>query len=714
MQKPSNAEDKREQHTEETKASGELQLKDILERFDTAKKYVDSGFRPLWDNCYRVYKGKRVIRNYNGISDPSVREAHTIIETLVANLAGGLPKFHFTKTNEEQTDDTDVLNNMLDYYMVINRMGLKNQEWVRESLLYGTGVLYVTWAKGRPVIQNIPLRDFFVDPTSTGLVETMHNARYAGFHYLANIEDLKRQKIYDAKQDKFVPKYQGLDDVGLQSDSDGKEGDNANSSMDKAFKDMFSNSTLSENAPKNQVYMILMHDLDTGRIYEVANRKKVVFSAPTWCQRDEQTVEGTTEYEGQEVTTKKKLKAIEPFLPFAVLRDYVDVSQFYGSGEMELIYRDNELVNDYESMDIDNNAYQNTPMYWVDPQYADFATEIETIPGAVYPIPRNAMGVIERPQLSGDLENKKLAVLQRMRRATAADEAVQGVAQQKGSATATEIQNQVNQANTRFATKTANMESEGYAQLGSLLFKLIQVFVTKRSTVRIVGPRGVYFHDYDPYEFDGEWEAHVELDSTLKQKEIEVGMRDEKNKELMLGNPIFDQIELSRYFLQKNDPDLTDEKFNAMLAPPAEPQEKDPYEHITLNYKDASPWTKYQIEQALELQPDPSHLKEMEVNGILQAKRSVDGLDPTLHADGSPVEGLANQSTSMPPSQGQPAGNEESSLEQPSGDDLVGMSEKNMASLAQAQAAAEDGISPMVNDHPGEIPEGKQPYPTKQ
>ena len=36
-----------------------------------------------------------------------------------------------------------------------------------------------------------------------------------------------------------------------------------------------------------------------------------------------------------------------------------------------------------------------------------------------------------------------------------------------------------------------------------------------------------------------------------------------------------------------------------------------------------------------------------------------------------------------------------------------------MASLAQAQAAAEDGISPMVNDHPGMIPEGKRPYPKK-
>jgi hypothetical protein len=45
-------------------------------------------------------------------------------------------------------------------------------------------------------------------------------------------------------------------------------------------------------------------------------------------------------------------------------------------------------------MQVDNNAYQNTPMYWIDPQFADLAPEIETIPGAVYPIPRNALGAL--------------------------------------------------------------------------------------------------------------------------------------------------------------------------------------------------------------------------------------------------------------------------------------------------------------------------------
>jgi hypothetical protein len=555
LDKPLNADDRKEQHTDDKGASGHLTVQQALEMFDDAKKYVDSGLRTKWDNYFRVYKGQRVIRNYEGISDPVVRESHTIIETLVANIAGGTPKFHFIKTNEEQTDDVDVLNGMLDYYMVYNQMGLKNQEWVRDMLLYGTGVLYVTWRDGRPCIENIPLRDFFVDPTSTGMIQTINPARYAGYQYLTDKEVLSRQMVYDSKEDKMIPRYKNLEKIGFDKENNsGGSGAEEGQSMDKVFKDLFAGSTLGDQATERQVYVICLHDLMTGRVYEIGNRKEFIYDEPTWCQREELEEDVEVEVDGEIVPTTRKLDKIEPFLPFAVLRDYIDSSQFYGEGEMAVIMHDNELLNDYEAMDVDNNAYQNTPMYWVDPQFADLAPEIETIPGAVYPIPRNAMGALERPQLSGDLEAKKMVIAQRMRRATAADEAVQGVGQQKGRVTATEVQSQLNQANTRFATKIANLESEGYAQLGLILFKLVQIFVTKRTAVRIVGRRGVYFKDYDPFEFNGEWEAHVELDTTIQQKELEAGMRDEKNKELMLNNPIFDQVEIHRYFLQKKRP----------------------------------------------------------------------------------------------------------------------------------------------------------------
>lgn len=644
---PSEDENKHEEHTDAQTASGELTLDEALKLFDDAKKYVDTGLRTKWDQYFKVYKGQRVIRNYEGIADPVVRESHTIIETLVANIAGGAPKFHFVKTNEEQTDDTDVLNGLLDYYMICNQMGLKNQEWVRDMLLYGTGILYVSWEDGKPKIENIPLRDFFVDPTSTGMVQTINPARYAGYQYLADKKVLERQMIFDpeaegedGKKGAMVARYTKLDKIGFDKDNkSGGAGNGDQSAMDKVFKDAFAGSTLGDQATERQVWVICLHDLLTGRIYEIGNRKEFIYNKPTWCQREEMEEKIQVEVDGQLVDTTRKLDEIEPFLPFAVLRDYVDTSQFYGSGEMEELLEDNEMLNDYEAMDMDNNAYQNTPMYWVDPQFADLAPEIETIPGAVYPIPRNAMGALERPQLSGDLDNKKERIAARMRRNTAADEAVQGVAQQKGRATATEIQTQLNQANTRFATKIANLESEGYAQLGLIIFKLIQIFLTKRTAVRIVGPMGVYFKDYDPWEYNGEWEANVELDTTIKQKEAMAAQTDQQVYGLFVNDPAFNQVEVKRWIAKRVDPNMTDEKFNTFLAPP-EPPKDDTKDFVNVQYKDLEPWAKLQWQKNVGWEPDPQLEGDIHNRMLEQANRGADLMDPATTADNQPVAGM--------------------------------------------------------------------------
>lgn len=585
--------------------------------------------------------GKRVFRNYEGVSDPVIRESHTIIETLVANIASGNPKFHFVQTNEEQAQDTAVLNEMLDYYMVCNRMALKNQEWVRDMLLYGTGILGVEWRNGEPFIFNIPLRDFFVDPTSTGLVHTLNPARYAGYEYLQDKDVLANEQIFDAEQNKWVPRYKNLDKLKPQDPSDsGKTGNSKG--MDKAFKDMFAGSTLGDKAVENQVHVIKLHDLKTGRIYEVGNRKEVIYDQPTWCQREEMTrtvkVPGP---EGVDIDMPQKLDEIEPFLPFAVLRDYIDSSQFYAQGEMALIIYDNELLNDYEAMQVDNNAYQNTPMYWVDPQFADLIPEIETIPGAVYPIPQNAMGSIERPQLSGDLDNKEEKIMQRMRRATAADEAVQGGATGNSRTTATEVSTQLQQAQQRFATKISNLESEGYAQLGELIFKCVQVFVTKKTAIRMVGKNGVYFKDFDPWEYNGKWEAHVQLDTTIKQKQMEVGQKDNQIYEMLTDDPhgVFNPIEIKRWMMQKIDPTLTDEAFNKLLAPPVQPKE-DIKDIATINYKDASPFTKAQMEIKAGYTPDPMHEAEAQTQLMEMASKGVDIMNPATDTNGQMLPGV--------------------------------------------------------------------------
>jgi hypothetical protein len=230
--------------------------------------------------------------------------------------------------------------------MVYNQMGLKNQEWVRDMLLYGTGVLYVTWRDGKPCIENIPLRDFFVDPTSTCMVQGINPARYAGFQYLADSKVLAADMIYDATENKMVKRYQNLDKVGFDKDNKNGGGNGDGASMDKVFKDAFAGSTLGDQATERQIWVIHLEDLLTGRIYEIGNRKQFIYNKPTWCQREEREEKVDVEVEGQIIQTTRKLDEIKPFLPFAVLRDYVDTSQFYGDGEMAVIMGDAELLND--------------------------------------------------------------------------------------------------------------------------------------------------------------------------------------------------------------------------------------------------------------------------------------------------------------------------------------------------------------------------------
>lgn len=605
--------------------------------YDDSKTYVKNGYRTNWDNYFKVYKGKRVIRNYEGVSEPVIREAHTIIETLVANIASGQPSFSFVTTNEEQSKDTDVLNSMMDYWMECNQMGLKNQEWVRDMLMYGTGVLGVEWREGKPFIFNIPLRDFFFDPTATGMVQTLSPARYAGYEYLADKKALERERIYDADENKWVPRYKNLNKLNKADRKGGASG--ATEGMDKNFKDMFVHSTLGEKATEDQIHVIKLYDLTTGRLVEIGNKKEFIYNKPTWCQRSEETRTTYVEVNGYEIATVQKLDEIKPFLPFAVLRDYIDSSQFLGSGEMELIMSDAELLNDYEAMQIDNNAYQNTPMYWIDPAFADLAPEIETIAGAVYPIPRNAMGALERPQLSGDLDAKEQQIMQRMRRATAADEAVQGGSTGNSRTTATEVSTQLQQANLRFSTKISNLESEGYAQLASLIFKMAQIFITTKTAIRIVGKMGVFFKDFDPWEYNGTYEAHVKLDSTIQRDQVQVGLRDQSVFEALKDNPLINQVELTRWWVQKKDPTMTDERFNALLLPP-EPPKEDVKDMVVMAYKDLEPWARYQAQIKAGFEPDPSLLMDMQNRGIQQAVQATDLMDPRTDASGNLVPGM--------------------------------------------------------------------------
>jgi hypothetical protein len=540
---------------QEKKNQEQDRLGEFVQDYNDAYNYAHDNYHDLWYRCYSVYNQKRVKIGYNSIADRFVPEARTIVESLVANIAGGAPRFEYIPTTEEQETETEVLTELMSYYWDCNHMGTKAQSWVRDSILYGNGILHVTWDgnKNMPRIDNIPLRDFFVDPTAT----TLENARFAGFRYLADIEQMKKQQILDPETGELVPKYKNLDNIRTAALS-GPTTDE----MDKMKKEMLLGSTLGKDKDR-QAEIILIYYTDTNKVVEIANRAVIIREVDTPYQQVEQEREVEVMMNGVPEMVKKNIEKIDPFLPFAILRNTIDSSLFYGTGDLEVIIDGQEALNDVENLDMDNLHYLNNVMWRIDPAYEDMAADIESSPGIVIPIPRNALEPIDKPRIDNDLDAKKQEIKEEMRRATAADEVMQGAIVERGRATATEISAVTTQAQARFKTKVTNLESEGFAQLGSILFKLSQIFLDQKTVVRIVGPEGTSFKDFDPYEYTGYYEPHVRLDTTVKEQKLEQGQKLNQMYQILLNNPVVNQQEAVRFIMQSLG--AQDEEIKTML-----------------------------------------------------------------------------------------------------------------------------------------------------
>ena len=108
-------------------------------------------------------------------------------------------------------------------------------------------------------------------------------------------------------------------------------------------------------------------------------------------------------------------------------------------------------------------------------------------------------------------------------RASAADEVVQGASQQgqnnsyRGSGTdqpsITTLQHKVN-----------TLETEGYGQLGRIMFKMVQIFVTQEMAIKLSVPMGQW-KDFNPNDYTGEYEPKVTLETTQKTLQVEEGQK---------------------------------------------------------------------------------------------------------------------------------------------------------------------------------------------
>lgn len=522
-------------------------LKQVIDDFDASWDYATSSWHERWQNSQFLYNGNRIKRGYIGITDTFVPMAFSTVETLTSGLFGSKPKFNYMPPKDKPDQKTDILNGLLDFYWDKDQWSLKIINTGRNMFKLGTAVDYFYWENDHPCLINVPIRDFFIDPTAIS-IET---ARYCGRRYLTTKDELESFEIIDFDQEPdedgnypMKKKYKNLDKI-----KQGSQGENT----DKQEKDMWYGSTLTS-PETDQIEVIEYWTLD--KTISIANRSTVIEDSDNY-------------YKAKAVSNGEEYA--KGILPFADARDYVDESLFYAKGEIDIIGDQQELLNDITNQNIDSITYTLNQMYTLDPKYAHLISEIENLPGAVYPVEANSLQPIPQRQIPPDAFLERQNIKNEIRETTASNEVVKGVASQgPGQTTATEINAQIAGAGQRFSLKVTQIENGYFYKVAKLVFRMVQLYVTEPMMVRILGKDGARWEEFDPSEFDGEYEPKVQLDATIQNdKQVEASSA----KELLVAfrdDPDINQQELKKLVLQRSF-DLDPDEVDTLVAQPQGP-----------------------------------------------------------------------------------------------------------------------------------------------
>lgn len=510
-------------------------LAQVLKDFNSAWEYTSGSWHQRWQDNYSLYNNKRVKVGYQGITDSFVPICFGTVETLTSALFGTKPKFNFVPPQDKQDQKTDILNGLVDFFWDKDQWSLKVINTGRTGLMLGTAIDYWYWDNDHPCMLNVALRDYFRDPFTPGGEEP----RFQGRRYLTTKEELESFEVVDLEDvdvddnptGNMKKKYTNLNKIP----KDGQTGENT----DKQEKDMWYGSTV-EKPEENQIEVIEYWTND--RVVSIANRCVVI-------QDEENPFKAKARLNGAEYP--------KGIMPFNWFRDYVDPSLFYAKGEIDFLADQQELLNDITNQNNDAITYTLNQMYTLDPKYADRINEVENLPGAVYPFEKDALMPIQQRPIPSDAFNERMNIKNEMRETSGSSEVVRGV-KSDSDATATEVNAQIAGAGQRIGLKITQIENEYFHRMARIVFELIKLYVTEPMMVRILGKDAATWEEFDPREFQGDYEPRVQLDIEIESKKEKESAMAKEMLAAFLNDPDINQQELKKMVLQRSfnlDPD---------------------------------------------------------------------------------------------------------------------------------------------------------------
>lgn len=572
--------------SKKSQSGGKLQR--YLKYFYNSWDYAKENYHQRWERNWKLYNNRRTKVTHPGKVEAFVPMTNSMVNTKVAALFNRAPEVRYLPNNHDQEADTSILNEVYqDFARKDNWVG-KNKDMGRQGLITGNFCAYYTWIQdkngGYVHKEIVPVRDMIIDPNARD-PEHWH---YVGRRFFANLRDLKDEKTYDFEKGKYVPRYKNLDKI---SKDDGAE----DNETDKAKKE-------------EVIGQIAKHDKDTVELIEIWTRKEVVVIANRSAIIEEkENPHYAMEKTKFEIRKKEwELNQLEQFgdileefpeefdplsaglLPFAHDCEYKDISLPYGTGDVDIIADQQELLNTITEIYVEAQLMAVYPEKQVDPKYATYIDQLGQAPGKVYPLPQGAMTWNNPPAIPTALFTERMNIKDEIREASSVSQISKGVTA-TDSTTATEIKAMLGQSDLRIEDIAQNLANGFFFQEANIVFKLLQLYGGNDLYVRNITDAGVEFTQVNMDAFLGEYTPMVTLDVMKKLEDAEKRDAYLNAYQMLIADPSNNLAKIKEYVLPKALPEINREELKQMteqvpaMEQPAEmPMEETIREDITL------------------------------------------------------------------------------------------------------------------------------------
>ena len=271
-------------------------------------------------------------------------------------------------------------------------------------------------------------------------------------------------------------------------------------------------------------------------------------------------------------------------LPFAHDCEYKDISLPYGTGDVDIIADQQELLNTITEIQVEAELMAVYPEKTVDPKYATYIDQLGQAPGKVYPLPAGAMTWNNPPQIPTALFTERMNIKDEIREVSSVSQISKGVTA-TDTTTATEIKAMLGQADLRIEDIAQNLANGFFYQEATIVFKLLQLYGGQDLYIRNITDAGVQFEQVDMERFLGEYSPMVTLDVMKKLEDAEKREAYMNAYQMLIADPTNNLEKIKEYILPKALPDINHEELKEIIQPAQQqpvPTEETVREDVTM------------------------------------------------------------------------------------------------------------------------------------